>query len=66
MQKRVGMETSKWIKIHNMVHIKLVSINSSVEMIHSMYFNVVQEKEGQTKRRNKRPEKTAYKELQNL
>jgi len=35
-------------------------------MIHGMYFNVVQEKEGQTTRRNKRPEKTAYKELQNL
>ena len=33
-------------------------------MMHVMYFNV--EKEGQTKRRNKRPKKTAYKELKNL
>lgn len=47
-----------------MVHMKLVSIKSPVKMMHVMYFNVG--REGQTKRRNKRPEKTTYKELQNL
>jgi len=35
-------------------------------MMHGVCFKVVKEKEGQTKRRKKRPEKTAYKGLQNL
>jgi len=50
--------------LHSMVHMKLVSINNPVEMMHVMYFNVG--KEGQTKRGSKRPENTTYKELQNF
>jgi hypothetical protein len=55
-----------YFNINNVVHMKLVSINSPVEMMYGMCFNIVQDKEGQTKRRNKIPKKTAFKELQNL
>ena len=58
------MEISMRFNLHSMVHMKLVSINNPVEMMHVMYFNVG--KEGQTKRGSKRPENTTYKELQNF